>query len=156
MSYSNSGNLLQYFLPSIPVAGTLTKALTAVNTAAANGTLGEFICVVPCVVKALQATVITAVVNTSASAQIVFKKCTLPNAGGTVTSIGTLKIPDASTVGQTIYKDPVNITMSVGQVVEISWVIGTGGSVAGAAVPMMFCEYDPETEANNSLQIATL
>lgn len=155
MAYPNHGSFLKYFHPNQVIAGTGTKPMAAINTAAANGTHGEYICVLPCTVKRLQATVTLATVSTSVLPVITASKCTLPNAGGTVSTVGTLSIPDASSVGQTIYKPDLAVAFLPGQALQIKWTVGTGGSVAGEVVFSALCEEDPETYANNTLMIAS-
>ncbi len=153
MSYTQSGNFLQFFSPVIAIAGTSSKPLAAINIAAANATHGEFVCVVPCVLRQVQATVVLAVVNSSVTAKVTTKKYTLPGAGGTASTIQVLAIPDASTVGQTIYAKDLSTAFLPGQVIQVSWTVGTGGSVAGEVVYSAVCDYDPETYANSSLMV---
>ena len=135
------------------IAANSTKPLAAINIAAANGTHGEFVCVVPCTLRQLQATVTLATVSTSTVPVITFKKYTLPNAGGTATTIDTISVPDASTVGQTYYVKDLATEFLPGQVLQISWTLGTGGSVAGEVVVSGVAEEDPEVPANESLMI---
>jgi len=153
MAYTQQGNLLNYFVPVLAIAGTSTLPLAAINTAAANGTHGEYICVVPCTLRQMQATVILATVSTSVLPVVTIKKYTLPNAGGTASTIDTLVIPDASTVGQTLYVKELNTSFLPGQAMQISWTVGTGGSVAGQVVVGGIAESDPESYANSSLMI---
>ncbi len=156
MSYANGrGSWLNFFTPNLVIAGTGTKPLAAINIAAANGTHGEFICVVPCTLQMAQATVNLATVSTSTVPVITLKRYTLPNAGGTATTLTTLSIPDASTVGQTYYKKDLGYAFLPGQVIQVSWTLGTGGSVAGEVVLSCVCEHDPESLANSSLMIAS-
>ncbi len=153
MGAPSQGNWLQYFTPNLVIAGNATKPLAAINVAAANATHGEFICVVPCTVRVAQATVVLATVSTSTVPVITIKKYTLPGAGGTATTIDTISIPDASTVGQTYYVKDLATSFLPGQVVQISHTLGTGGSVAGEAVVSLVCESDPENFANSSLMV---
>lgn len=155
MSYTNQGNFLKYFQPNLALSGSDTKPLAAINVAAANGTHGEFICVLPCQINRLQGTVVLATVSTSTVPVITATKYTLPAAGGTGTSVGTLSIPDASSVGQTLYKDNVATQFVPGQVLQLKWTLGTGGSVAGVVVFSAICEDSPKTISANSLMIAS-
>jgi hypothetical protein len=153
MSAPFQGNWLNFFTPNLAISGSATKPLAAINVAAANATHGEFICVVPCTMRIAQATVVLATVSTSTVPVITLTKYTLPNAGGTATVIDTLAIPDASTVGQTLYVKDLATSFVPGQVVKISHTLGTGGSVAGEVVVSCVCEPDPETFANSSLMV---
>lgn len=153
MGYVNRGNWLQFFTPVQVIAANSTKPLAAINIAAANATHGEYVCVVPCTIKVFQATVVLATVSTSTVPVITFKKYTLPGAGGTATTIDTISIPDASTVGQTYYVKDLSTSFLPGQVIQISHTLGTGGSVAGEVVVSGVAEEDAETFANSSLMV---
>jgi hypothetical protein len=150
---AQKSNWLNFFVPNMAIAGNATKPLAAINVAAANATHGEFICVVPCTVRSAQATVVLATVSTSVLPVITLTKYTLPGAGGTATVIDTISIPDASTVGQTLYVKDLSTSFLPGQVVQVKHTLGTGGSVAGEAVVSLVCEPDPENYANSSLMI---
>lgn len=155
MSYPQKGSLLGFFQPNLVIAGTGTKPLAAINVAAANGTHGEYICMRACTLRQVQATVNLATVSTSTVPVITFKRYTLPNAGGTATTITTVSIPDASSVGQTYYKKDLSTDFLPGQALQISWTLGTGGSVAGEVVVSGICDDDPEQFGNESLMIAS-
>lgn len=150
MGYPQGNNFLQFFTPIMTIAANNTKPLCAINIAAANGTHGEFLCSVPCVIRRAQATVVLATVSTSTVPVITLKKYTAPGAGGTATTIDTLAIPDASAVGKVLYVDNLSTSFAVGDVLQVSWTLGTGGSVAGEAVVSFSCEYSPEEPANNT------
>jgi hypothetical protein len=153
MSYAQQGNWLNFFTPNLAIAGNATKPLAAINVAAANATHGEFICVVPCTIRQAQATVILNTVSTSTVPVVTLTKFTLPSAGGTSTTIDTISIPDASTLGQTYYVKDLNVSFLPGQVIQVKHTLGTGGSVAGEVVVSAVCEPDPESYANSSLMI---
>jgi hypothetical protein len=153
MAYVSQGSFLNFFVPNMAIAGNATKPLAAINVAAANATHGEFICVVPCTIRQAQATVVLATVSTSTVPVITLTKYTLPGAGGTATTIDTISIPDASTVGQTYYVKDLSTSFVPGQVIQVKHTLGTGGSVAGEAVVTWVCESDPETPANSSLMV---
>jgi hypothetical protein len=153
MSYTQKGNWLNFFTPNLAIAGNATKPLAAINVAAANATHGEFICVVPCTIRQAQATVILNTVSTSTVPVVTLTKFTLPGAGGTSTVIDTISIPDASTLGQTLYVKDLNVSFLPGQVIQVKHTLGTGGSVAGEVVVSCVCEEDPEVPANSSLMI---
>lgn len=156
MGYTHRGGLLNFFHPNLAISGSATKPFAAINIAAANATHGEYICVVPCTLKVLQATVILATVSTSTVPVITFKKYTLPNAGGTATTIDTISVPDAQSVGKTYYVKDLNTDFLPGQALQISHTLGTGGSVAGEVVVSGVCEADPETFANSSLMVLSV
>lgn len=153
MAYPQQGNWLQFFVPNMVIAANSTKPLCAINIAAANATHGEFICVVPCVIRRAQATVVLNTVSTSTLPVVTLTKYTLPGAGGTSTTIDTLSIPDASTLGQTVYVKDLSTSFLPGQVIQVKHTLGTGGSVAGEVVVSCVCEHDPEVPGNNSLEI---
>lgn len=153
MAYVDKGNWLNFFTPNLAIAGNATKPLAAINVAAANATHGEFICVVPCTIRQAQATVILNTVSTSTVPVITLTKYTLPGAGGTATTIDTISIPDASTLGQTLYVKDLAVSFVPGQVIQVKHTLGTGGSVAGEVVVSCVCEPDPENFANSSLMI---
>jgi len=155
MSYTKAGNHLQYFAPLMVIAGNSTKPLCAINIAAANATHGEFICVVPCIVRTIKATVVLLTVSTSTVPVITLKKYTAPLAGGSATTVGTISIPDATAVGKVVYKDNLSVAFNIGDVMQIAWTLGTGGSVAGEAVVDWYCESNPEVAANNTDMIAS-
>lgn len=150
MGYPQGNNFLNFFTPIMTIAANNTKPLCAINIAAANGTHGEFVCTVPCTVRRAFATVVLATVSTSTVPVITLKKYTAPGAGGTATTVGTLSVPDASAVGKVLYKDNLSTSFAVGDVLQLSWTLGTGGSVAGEAVVTAECEYNPEVPANNT------
>lgn len=153
MSYVRNGNWLNFFTPTMVIAANSTKPLAAINVAAANATHGEFMCVVPCTIRQAQASVVLATVSTSTVPVVTLTKYTLPNAGGTATTIDTISIPDASTVGQTLYVKDLSTSFLPGQVIQVKHTLGTGGSVAGEVVVSCVCEEDPEVYGNSALMI---
>lgn len=156
MAYPSARGHLAYFVPNLAISGSATKPLAAINVAAANATHGEFICTVPCTVRSLKATIVLATVNTSTNPVITFTKYTLPGAGGTSTTVGTLSLPDAKAAGTVVYKDSITpVTFAVGDVIQVKHTLGTGGSVAGEAVVSWDCEFDPEVPGNNSDMVAS-
>lgn len=152
---AQQSNWLNYFTPNLAISGSATKPLAAINVAAANATHGEFICVVPCTVRQMQAAVVLATVSTSTVPVITATKYTLPAAGGTSSAVATVSIPDASTVGQVYYKKNLSASFLPGQVIQIKHTLGTGGSVAGEAVVSLVCEPDPEQFGNASNMVAS-
>jgi hypothetical protein len=149
--YPSAGNRLQFFEPIMAVSGTDTKPLACVDIGAANATHGEFVCVVPCVVRAAKFSVTAeAVVGTTTAPYVVLTKYTTPGAGGTATVVGTITVPTGAAVGKVYYKKDLSTAFAVGDVMQIKHVIGTGGSVAGQGNVDWFCEHSSEVEANNS------
>jgi hypothetical protein len=144
MGYAQSGGLLEFFQPN--GAG----AIGVVDIGAASGTHGEYICIKPCSVKRLLFVVTDeAVVGTSTAPTVVFKKRPTPKSSSGQSTIGTLTIPDASAAGKVIYKE-VQVDFAVGDSIEISWTVGTGGSVAGQGVAAVEAFFDEEYVGNNS------
>lgn len=151
MSYPFSGNRLNFFEPVMAVAANDTKPLCAVDIGAANATHGEFVCVVPCVMRSAKFSVtLEAVVGTTTAPYVVLTKYTTPAAGGTSTVIGSITVPTGAAVGKVYYKDNLSTSFAVGDVVQIRHVIGTGGTVAGQGNVDWYCEPDPEVVGNNS------
>lgn len=151
MSYPQASNRLAFFEPVMAVSGTDTKPLCAVDIGAANATHGEFVCVVPCVVKSAKFSVTAeAVVGTTTAPYVVLSKYGTPGAGGSATVLGTITVPTGAAIGKVYYKENINTAFAVGDVIQIKHVIGTGGSVAGQGNVDWFCEYDPEVPGNNS------
>lgn len=66
--------------------------------------------------------------------------------------IGTLTIPTSAAIGSFIYKDVAGVVVPAGS--EIAFNVTTA-STAGGGVPLLVCEEDPETAANNSAMIAS-
>lgn len=150
MSYPFASNRLAFFEPIMAVAANDTKPLAAIDIGAANATHGEFVCVVPCVMKAAKFTVtLENVVGSSSAPYVIMTKYTAPAAGGTATVIGTITVPTATVIGKAVYKSGLDVSFAVGDVVEIKHVVGVG-SPAGQGNLDWFCEPDPEIEANNS------
>jgi hypothetical protein len=147
------GNWLNFFTPKLAIAGNVTAPLCAINIAAANATEGEYICVVPCTVRQAQATVILNTVSTSTVPVVTLTKFALPGAGGASSTVAALSIPDASTLGQTVYKKDLTASFLPGQVIQVKHTLGTGGSVAGEVVVSCVCEEDPENYANSTLMV---
>lgn len=150
MSYPFAGNRLNFFEPIMAVSGTETKPLCAIDIGAANATHGEFVCVVPCVLKAAKFTVtLENVQGTATAPYVVLSKYTTPGAGGTSTSVATITVPSGKVIGQAVYKKELNVAFAVGDVIQIKHVIGTGGPTGMGSVDW-FCEISPEVEGNNS------
>ena len=151
MSYPFASNRLAFFEPIMVVAANDTKPLCGVDIGAANATHGEFVCVVPCVMKSAKFSVtLENVVGTTTAPYVVLTKYTAPAAGGTATVVGTITVPTATAIGSVIYKENLNVAFAAGDVVQIKHVIGTGGTVTGQGNVDWYCEIDPEVPGNNS------
>jgi hypothetical protein len=151
MSYPFSGNRLNFFEPIMAVAANDTKPLCAIDIGAANATHGEFVCVVPCVLKAAKVTVtLENVVGVTTAPYVVLTKYTAPSAGGTSTAVCTITVPTSTVIGKAIYKKDLNVAFACGDVVQVKHVIGTGGGETGQVSVDWHCEIDPEVEGNNS------
>ncbi len=156
MSYPKAYNRLAFFEPLMAVSGSDTKPLCGVDIGAANATHGEFVCVVPCVVREAKFSVTAEnVVGTSTAPYVVLTKYTTPGAGGTATVIGTITVPDAATIGKVYYKKDLAVAFTPGDVIQIKHVVGTGGSVAGQGVVDWYCEDSPEVRGNVSDMVAS-
>jgi hypothetical protein len=156
MSYPFAHNRLAFFEPIMVEAGTTTKPLCAVDIGAANGTHGEFVCVQPCVIREAKFTVtLENVVGTTTAPYVVLTKYPTPGAAGTAVAIGTITVPTAATIGKSYYKSDLAIACAVGDVVQVKWVIGTGGTVAGIGNVDWKCEASSEVVGNNSDMVAS-
>lgn len=156
MSYPYAYNRLAFFEPIMAVAANDTKPLCAVDIGAANGTHGEFVCVKPCILREAKFTVtLENVVGSSTAPYVVLTKYTTPGAGGTSTAVGTITVPDGATIGKSYYKKDLGVAFAVGDVVQVKWVIGTGGSVSGQGNVDWKCEESPEQPGNNSDMVAS-
>lgn len=149
-----SGNLLSYFMPLSPVGGTDCKPLSLIDLSASAGTHGEFVCVVPCVVRSAKAIVQTAVVGTTTAPTVVLSKYLNPAAGSTATVLGTITVPTGASAGKGYYKDNLSTTFAAGNVMQIKWTQAVG-SAAGKVMVDWYCEIDAETFANNSNMVAS-
>jgi len=156
MAYPYAYNRLAFFEPIMDVAGTSTKPLAAVDIGAANATHGEFVCVVPCVLREAKFTVtLENVVGTTTAPYVILTKYTTPGAGGSATVVGTVTVPNGATIGKSYFKKDLNVAFQVGDVVQVRHVIGTGGSVAGQGTVDWFCEHSPEIRENMTDMVAS-
>lgn len=156
MSYPFASNRLAFFEPILDVAGTSTKPMACVDIGAANATHGEFVCVVPCVIRQAKFTVtLENVVGTTTAPYVVLTKYTTPGAGGTSTVVGTVTVANGGTIGKSYYKADLSTQFAVGDVLQIKHVVGTGGSVAGQGNVDWYCEISPEVVGNNSDMVAS-
>lgn len=150
MAYPHAGNRLAFFEPVMAIGGTDAKPLCSIDIGASSATHGEFVCVVPCVVRHAKFTVLQeAAAGTTTAPTVVLTKFINPGAGSTSTAVATITIPTGTAIGKVIYKDSLAVTFNVGDVMEIKHTVGVG-SPTGMGNVDWYCEYDPENFANNS------
>lgn len=151
MAYPFAANRLAFFEPKMAVSGSDTKPLCAIDIGAANATHGEFVCVVPCVIRSAKfAVTLENVVGTDTAPYVVLTKYAAAAAGTPSSVVGTITVPNGATIGKVYYKEDLNVAMAVGDVIQVKHVIGTGGSVTGQGQVDWFCEHDPEVVGNNT------
>lgn len=127
MSYPQSGNLLNYFVPNIPLATTTAGVMREVDIGAASGDHGELLCVKACTINLLGFIMTGEVAGgTSVAPTVIFKKRPTPLSATDEATITTLTIPDATAVGSAIVDSDLAYDMAVGDSLEISWTVGTG------------------------------
>jgi hypothetical protein len=150
MSYPFAANRLSFFEPIMAVSGTETKPMCAIDIGASNATHGEFVCVVPCTIRAAKFSVtLENVVGSSSAPYVILTKYATPGAGGSSTVIGTITVPTSTAIGSVIYKKDLAVSCAVGDVVQIKHVVGVG-SPAGMGNIDWYCEPSPEVPGNNS------
>lgn len=128
MSYPQSGGLLNYFVPNVPLATTTAGVMREIDIGASSGDHGEWICSKPCKLKRTMFTVAGEIVGgTSAAPTVIFTKRPTPLSDTGEAVVSTLTIPDTTAVGATIYEDlTTEYTFDIGDSLEISWTVGTG------------------------------
>lgn len=122
-----------------------------IDIGAASANAGELSCVVPCSVHQVQFHVTDEVAGgTSVAPQVIFTKRPTPNSATSESVVATLTIPDATAVGAVIYTELSSpIDFEVGDVMEISHVIGTG-TPTGQGIAAFVCAHRAEVPANMS------
>ena len=128
MSYAQSGNLMNYFIPNLPLATTTTApVLLEVDIGAASADHGEMICVKACTVNLLGFIMVGELAGgTSVAPTVLFKHRPTPLSATGEATITTLTIPDTTAVGKAIVDSDLAYEFAVGDSMEISHVIGTG------------------------------
>lgn len=123
-----------------------------IDIGSAGSNSGELSCIVPCEVHQLQFHVTDeAVVGTTTAPTVIFTKRPTPNSATSESVVATLTIPNGTAVGAVIYTElSTPIAFAVGDTMEISHTVGTGGTVAGQGIAAFVCAYSPEVPANNS------
>jgi hypothetical protein len=149
MSYENSGGLLNYFIPNIPLATTTAGVVREMDIGAASADHGEYICVKPCKIKRAGFIMVGELAGgTTTAPTVVFTKRPTPLSATGEAVAATVTIPDATAVGSAIYKD-IDVSFNVGDSVEISHTVGVG-TPTGIGFPFAECVDDSEVSANNT------
>ncbi len=127
MSYVQSGNILNYFMPNIPLAETTAGVMGEMDIGAASGDHGEMICTKACSITSLGFILVGELAGgTSVAPQVLFKKRPTPLSATDESTIATVIVPDTTAIGKAVVKSDLAFDMNVGDSMEISWVIGTG------------------------------
>lgn len=150
MSYPSQGNLSEFFIPVIAVAGTSSIPLAAIDIGASSGDHGDFVCMRPCTVKQLLfAVTLENVSGTVTPPTVVFTKRVTPGTSSGGSAMGTLTIPSGTAIGKVVYKKITPVDFAIGDCVHIAWTIGSG-TPTGQGNADVFAEYSPEIAGNNS------
>ncbi len=156
MSYPQSGGLLSYFMPNVPLATTTAGVVREIDIGAASGDHGEYICTRPCTMLQTGFVVVGEIpVGTATAPTVIFKKRPTPLSATGETLISTLQITTSLPIGEAIVES-ISVDFAVGDSVEISWTIGVTGTVAGKGFAFANCSDKPEEPANNSEVTATI
>jgi hypothetical protein len=151
--YTEQASHLAFFVPQIKVAENAAEVLKVMDIGASSADHGELICVRPCKVFRLQFTLTEeAASGTSVAPQVIFTKRPTPNSATGEAVVDNLIVPSGTAIGKTVYLDVEPVSFSVGQSMELSWVIGTG-TPTGIGVYSFLCLEDPEVPENNSNMI---
>lgn len=127
MSYAQSGNIMNYFIPNIPLATTTAGVMREVDIGAASGDHGEIICVKACTVNLLGFIMVGELAGgTSVAPTVVFTKRPTPLSATGESVVSTLTIPDATAIGSAVVDSDLSVDFEVGDSVQISWTVGTG------------------------------
>lgn len=155
MSYPQQGNILDFFAPVMAVAADDTKPLADIDVGASSGDHGQFVCMRPCSIKQLLFAVTSeAISGSSVAPTVVFKKRVLIGSDTGAVAMGTLTLPHGTAIGKTVYKDITPVNFKVGDVILISWTIGTG-TPTGMGHADALGELAPEVPGNMSDMIAS-
>lgn len=153
--YTQQSNHLAFFAPNILLAQNAAEVLKAMDIGAASGDHGEYLCVKSCMVEQLQFTLTEeAASGTSVAPRVIFTKRPTPLSATGESIIGTVIVPSGTAIGKTVYLAIDPVSFSVGDSLELSWVIGTG-TPTGIGLASFVCNEDPETAANNADMIAS-
>ena len=152
MSYAQSGNLMNYFIPNLPLATTTTApVLLEMDIGAASGDHGEIICIKPCTVNLLGFIAVGEIpVGTGTAPTVIFKKRPTPLSASGETTISTLQITTSLAIGSAVVDSDLAVDMEIGDSIEISWTIGVTGTVAGKGFWFGHAGDKPEVIGNNT------
>lgn len=156
MSYAQSGGLLNYFVPNIPLATTTAGVVREMDIGAASADHGEYICIKPCKLKRTGFVMVGELAGgTTTAPTVVFTKRPTPLSATGEAVASTLTIPDATAVGSTIYEDLTSeVLFDIGDSIEISHTVGVG-TPTGIGFPFMEFEDSAEVPGNMTLVTAT-
>ena len=151
MSYAQSGSLMNYFMPNIPLATTTAGVFREMDLGAASADLGELICVKACTINLLGFIVVGEVpVGTTTAPTVIFKKRPTPLSATDEATISTLEITTSLAIGKSIVDSDLAYDMEVGDSLEISHTIGVDGTVAGKGFWFGEASDKPEVIGNNT------
>lgn len=153
--YERTGNMEAFFRPVMAEAHNDTRPLCAIDIGASSGAHGEWICIRPCKVKTLLFHLsIEAASGTSVAPTVVFYKRVTPGTSTSGSAVGTLTIPTGTALGSTVYKQITPVNFVVGDLIYLTWTIGTG-TPTGIGDANAYVEPDPDVAGNNSEMIAS-
>lgn len=156
MSYLESGSLLQYFAPNIPLATTDSGVLQEVDIGAASADHGEYVCFKACkVVRLAFALTGELAGGTTTAPTVVFTKRPTPLSATGETAVGTLTVPEATAVGKVVFKDIDGVSFNVGDSLEIAHTIGVG-TPTGQGHAYFECNHKPEDALNVADMVASV
>ena len=143
MSYTQAGNLLNYFMPNIPLATTDAGVMQEIDIGAATADHGEYVCYNRCTLQRPMFALTGELAGGSSTAPtVLFKKRPTPLSATGETTVATLTIPDATAVGKVVYQE-VDVDFDVGDSLEISHTIGVG-TPTGQGHATAYCTERPE------------
>ena len=155
MSYAQSGNLLNYFMPNIPLAVTTAGVLAEMDIGAASANHGEMICVKACTLNKTGFMPVGELAGgSSAAPTVIFTKRPTPLSATGETVVSTLIVPDQTAIGSAIVDSDLSVDFEVGDSIEISHTIGTG---TPTGIGFWFAEASdkPEVIGNNTEETET-
>ena len=152
MSYPQSGGLLNFFAPLIPLATTDSGVLQEIDIGAASADHGELVCHTPCTMKRAQFSLTSeAASGTTTAPTVIFTKRPTPLSATSESVAATVTVASGGAVGATYYTE-VDVDFAVGDTLEISHTVGVG-TPTGIGVASAEFSYDPEVPGNNSEMI---
>jgi hypothetical protein len=150
MSYAQSGNILNYFIPNIPLATTTAGVMREMDIGAASADHGEMICVKACTINLLGFMPVGELAGgTTTAPTVVFTKRPTPLSATAEAVVSTLTVPDATAIGSAIVDSDLAVDMEVGDSLEIAHTVGVG---TPTGIGFWFGEASdkPEVIGNNS------